>query len=157
MLEAIMRRFFFQSAVLTLALVFLSMSFVSAGETKDINWDKFSKSLVKSLKSDNEGVRLSAMQLVIKYGDKVNVADARYEVMDTFMNSKNQKVRQLALVTLYKINNVFDMGLLELQMPFEEDTVILNQIAAVLIANNKIPAPEGYTPGASIIASTTAP
>ena len=80
-----MRRFFFQTAVVAVALVFFSMSFVSAGEAKEVNWDKFSKSLVKSLKSDNEGVRLPAMQLVIKSGDKVDVSNARYEVMDTFL------------------------------------------------------------------------
>ena len=106
-MEAIMRQSFFKFTVLALATVFLSLSTILADEPANVNWDQFSKGLNMALKSDNLGVKLSAMQLVIKYGNKVDVKDARYDVMDTFLYSKDRRVRQLALVTLSKINNTF--------------------------------------------------
>lgn len=133
-----MRRTSLKVLVLVVTVLFFSLNLAYAKPRGEVDWAKFSKSLVKSLQSENEGVRLSAMQLVIKYGDKVNVTAARYEVMDTFLKHENQKVRQLALVTLYKINNVFDMGLLERQLKFEEDPVIQNQIAAILLDANRL-------------------
>lgn len=139
-----MRQSFIKLTVLALATVFFSLSTILADEPANVNWDQFSKGLIQALKSNNEGLKLSAMQMVIKYGDKVNVDVARYDVMDTFLYSKDRRVRQLALVTLYKINNNFDMGLLERQINFEDDPVIKNQIAAVLIAANRINVPVKY-------------
>ncbi len=140
-----MRQSFFKFTLLALATVFLSLSSILADEPADVNWDQFSKGLTMALKSDNLGVKLSAMQLVIKYGDKVDVRNARYDVMDTFLDSKDRRIRRLALVTLSKINNTFDLGLLERQIKFEDDSVIKNQIVAVLIAADRISAPVKYT------------
>ncbi len=140
-----MRQSFFKFTLLALATVFLSLSSILADEPADVNWDQFSKGLTMALKSDNLGVKLSAMQLVIKYGDKVDVRNARYDVMDTFLDSKDRRIRRLALVTLSKINNTFDLGLLERQIKFEDDPVIKNQIVAVLIAADRISAPVKYT------------
>jgi len=132
----------FRTTFLMIAGIMLLASFSLgfAGESTEFDWNKFSDNLVKSLKSDNEGVRLSAMQLIIRYGDKVDVTDARYEVMDIFMKHENQKVRQLALATLYTINNGLDMGLLERQLAFEEDEVIKKHLAAVLYEADRLPA-----------------
>lgn len=156
-MEAIMRQSFFKFTILALVTVFLSLSTILADEPSNVNWDQFSKGLTMALKSDNLGVKLSAMQLVIKYGDKVNVKNARYDVMDIFLDSKNRRVRQLALVTLSKINNTFDMGLLERQIKFEDDPVIKNQIAAVLIAADRLSAPAKYTVTERSVASNLNP
>ena len=152
-----MRQSFFKFTVLALATVFLSLSTILADEPANINWDQFSKGLTMALKSDNLGVKLSAMQLVIKYGNKVNVKNARYDVMDTFLYSKDRRVRQLALVTLSKINNTFDMGLLERQIKFEDDPVIKNQIAAVLIAADRLSVPTKYAATERSVASNLNP
>jgi len=152
-----MRQSFFKFTILALATVFLSLSTVLATESDNVNWDRFSKGLKMALKSDNLGVKLSAMQLVIKYGNKVDVKDARYDVMDTFLYSKDRRVRQLALVTLSKINNTFDMGLLERQIKFEDDPVIKNQIAAVLIAADRISVPTKYAAAEKTVASKVTP
>ena len=152
-----MRQSFFKFTVLALATVFLSLSTVLADEPADVNWDGFSKGLVQALQSENDGVKLSAMQLVIKHGKKVDVETARYDVMDTFLYSKDRRVRQLALVALSKIDNVFDMGLLERQIGFEEDPVIKNQIAAVLIAADRMSALAKYAARTQTIAGTITP
>ena len=152
-----MRQSFFKFTVLALATVFLSLSTILADEPANVNWDQFSKGLNMALKSDNLGVKLSAMQLVIKYGNKVDVKDARYDVMDTFLYSKDRRVRQLALVTLSKINNTFDMGLLERQIKFEDDPIIKNQIAAVLIAADRLSVPTRYAVTEKAVASNVTP
>lgn len=156
-MEAIMRQSFFKFTVLALVIVFFSLGTILANEPANVNWDRFSDGLKMALKSDNLGVKLSAMQLVIKYGNKVNVTDARYDVMDTFLYSKDRRVRQLALVTLAKINNTFDMGLLERQIKFEDDPVIRNQIAAVLIAADRLSVPTKYAVIEKTVASNVTP
>ena len=132
-----MRRFSISLAATLLCLVFLSFNTLMAVEPDQVDWDKFSKNLVKSLKSSNQGVQLSAMQLVIRYSDKVDVGSARHDVMRVFRSHKNQKVRQLAMVTLYTINNRWDMGYLEMHYRFEEDPVIKKHLASILVESNR--------------------
>ncbi len=117
-------------------LLFL-LSFGFAQEAKTPDWKSFSKQLVKSVKSENEGVRISAMQQIIRFSDSVKVTSARYVVMEKFLTAKDRGVRQLALVTLYKIGNWFDMGYLQLHYPYEKDPVLKHQIAAILIAKGR--------------------
>lgn len=124
-----MRRF---STLVTVLALMLSFSLVSAGDNVQVDWKAFSKSLTRALKSDNPGIQTSAMRMVIRHGDKVDVTTARYEVMDVFLKNSDQKVRQLALVTLYTINHPLDIGFLERRINFEEDPVIKKHLAAVV-------------------------
>lgn len=137
-----MKRFFQLWAALLIITILSSFSFALADEEPQCDWCKFSECLVKSVNSDNEGVRLCAMRLIIRHADRLDVNDARYAVMDVFMNHKDPKVRQLAMVTLYKINHPLDMGLLELQLKFEEDPMIKKHLAAILFETDRLPA--GY-------------
>lgn len=125
-------------AFVAVAILIFSLSTVFAQESANVDWKAYSKSLVKAVKSSNEGVKFSAMQQIIRYADKVSVSPARYEVMDIFLTSNNRQVRRLALVTLYKINNSLDMGLLERQIKFEKDPVIKRQIAAILFETGRL-------------------
>ncbi|MEJ2055810.1 MAG: hypothetical protein P8X42_17995 [Calditrichaceae bacterium] len=152
-----MRQSFFRYTVFAVACVILSISAVFADTPANVNWDRFSEGLVQALQSDNAGLQQSAMQLVIRYGDKVDVGKARFDVMDTFLYSKDRKVRQLALITLSKINNTFDMGLLYGQLKFEKDPVIKRQIAAVLIARDRLEAPAKYASDSQTVTVTNLP
>ncbi len=135
-----MRRF---STLVTVLVLMLSFTLVSAGDNVQVDWKAFSKSLTKALKSDNPGIQTSAMRMVIRHGDKVDVTTARYDVMDVFLKNSNQKTRQLALVTLYTINHPLDMGYLERRINFEEDPLIKKHIAAVVAeSRGLVPAEE---------------
>ncbi|MBD3224620.1 MAG: hypothetical protein GF313_07815 [Caldithrix sp.] len=120
-------------------LVFFSATFLQAGESAEskVNWDQYSKRLVQAVKSDNEGLKHSAMRMIVRYADKVNASAARYAVMDEFLNSDDTSVRRLALVTLDAINNPFDLGYLERQLKFEKNPTIKRHIAGVLVANGR--------------------
>ncbi len=117
------------SVILAVLAMFTFNAF--ATEESEEKWDDFSKNLVKALTSENNGIQKSAMQMVIKHGDKVDVNDAAYDVLYVFRTDENQKVRQLALSTLAKINNDQVNYLLERQIKFEADPVIRKQLEAI--------------------------
>ena len=103
-----------------------------AGATAQTDWNAFSKNLVKGLKSDNEGVRLSAMQQVITYSDKVHVDDAVFDIVEVYRSHDDIKVRQLALTTLHKTNNAWAMNFLKRNLEFEKSPVLKAQIYHIL-------------------------
>jgi len=137
-----MRRFTCTVVLLTLLLFLFSTTSLIAQEKGKIDWDKYSKRLVEALKSSHEGLQLSAMQNTIRYGDSLDVVLARYVIMDKFMNNKSRNVRQLALATLAEIDNPLDIGLLELQLKWEEDPVIKKMIAKVMVDKGRMKAAE---------------
>ncbi len=125
--------------VTVIIIVTLSITGLFAGEKSEAYWNKFSKNLVHALKSENTGVKQSAMQMVIRFKDHVDVDEARFAVMDVFKKSNNRQERQLALMTLYAIGHTLDMGYLERYVSFEEDAVVKRQIAAILVTKGRLP------------------
>jgi hypothetical protein len=125
---------------LSAVLVMLSFSPLFGQEGRKIDWKAYSTNLIEAIKSSNEGLQLSAMQKVIKSSDSLDVALARYVVMDVFMNNKDQKVRQLALATLIKIDNPLDIGLLELHLKWEENEELQKMIKHMLVEKGRMKA-----------------
>ncbi|NIU00447.1 MAG: hypothetical protein GWN01_05755, partial [Nitrosopumilaceae archaeon] len=52
--------------------------------SKKADWDVFSKNLVQAIKHGNEGLKCSAMQLIIKHADSVDVNEAVWDIMAIF-------------------------------------------------------------------------
>ena len=123
---------------LILPLIFLVLvslsSLAFAGNNENVNWKKFSDNLTKSLKSENIGVRLSAMQLIIRYSDKIDVTDGVFDVMREFRNNDDQNIRKLALITLYKMNDNWAIEFLKMQHQYEENQDIKNKIEHIVYA-----------------------
>ena len=109
------------------------LSFLVAGNGED-RWQTFSDNLTKSLKSENPGVKYSAMQLIIEYSDDINVEDGVYDVMREFRNNEDQNVRKLALITLYKMKNDWAIDFLKMHHKFEENNEIKNTISSIVTA-----------------------
>ena len=133
-----MKRFSITAAAASILLLFFTTASLTAQEKVKKDWDAYSKELVKSLKSPIEGVKLSAMQRIIQYSDSLEVAGGGGMIWDIFKNNKNQKVRQLALVALSKMDNSLYTGKLSLHYRFEENQVIKNQLAFFLLKKGKI-------------------
>ena len=110
-----MKKLVIVSLVLALAMIF---SNASASD----EWNTFSDNLVQALRSDNDGLKASAMQMIIKHEGKVWVHEAAYDVYQIFKDHENVKMRQLALVALYKMQN--DWFLDSIRDDFDEETVI---------------------------------
>src|SRR5262245_20268583 len=99
---------------------------------KEINWKQVSKNLVRSLASDNEGLRQSAMAFFIEHSDKLNIQESVYDVMRIYRNHPDLRVRKLALVTLYKMQNKWAMEFLKVDLRFQDQQDLKNMVAAIV-------------------------
>lgn len=113
-------------------LVLTGMTFAN-----DTNWKSFSKNIVIALQSENPGLQQSAMQMVIKYGDRLNVKDAVFDVMRVFRNHPNTRVRRLALITLTKMNSNWANYFLTRQIRFEKVASIKRQLISHYLSKNR--------------------
>jgi hypothetical protein len=119
---------------ITLVLV-MAMAFSNVNAADE--WNTFSDNLIQALKSENDGLKASAMQLIIKHADRVWVHEAAYEVYKIYRNHENDKMRQLALVTLYKMQNPWFLESLEKELADEKSTAIRHQMMAILYGENE--------------------
>lgn len=126
-----MKRIIGITIVLVLGIMLIAWSNGTAQVAKT-NWDAFSKNLVKAIASDNEGLQLSAMGMIIRYSDSLDVDDAVFDIVRIFRNHKNPRVRRLALVTLHKIQNDWSMYFLQRNRKFETDPAILKQSCCIV-------------------------
>ena len=95
-------------------------------------WNTFSDNLIQALRSDNDGLKASAMQMIVKYPGKLWVHEAAYDIYVIFREHPNEKMRQLALVTLYKMQNQWFLDSLEDQLSRETSPAIRHQILAIM-------------------------
>lgn len=117
-----------QYLILILLIVLVSFSWSQEGiQNTEADWTAFSKNLVRALGTPNEGLQISAMSMVVRYGENLDVNNAVFDVVRIFRNNKNPKIRQLALVTLYKMQNKWAVDFLKRNLKFEKDKNILNQ------------------------------
>jgi hypothetical protein len=93
-------------------------------QTQQVSWDVFGKNLVKAIKTGNEGLQQSAMQLIIRHADNLNVKDAAFDIVRIFRDQKDPKVRQLAMVTLYHLKHGRAMYFLQRNIRFEKDEAV---------------------------------
>jgi hypothetical protein len=106
----------------------LPFSTVSFAGDKDADWDAFSKNLVKGLASQNHGLKLSAMQQIIKYSDNLQVQAGVLDILRIYRSHPDLNTRRLALTALSKTNSNMAMGFLRRAFEFEKSPVLKKQI-----------------------------
>ena len=104
----------------------------STASEKEIDWKLVSKNLVRSLASDNEGLRQSAMAFFVEHADKLDINEAVYDVMRVYRNHPDLRVRKLALVTLYKMQNSWAMEFLKVDLRFQDQEQLKQMVAAIV-------------------------
>jgi hypothetical protein len=119
------------SKLLIVVIAVVLISGLQLVNASDVEWAQFSKNIVKALKSDSPGLQKSAMQMVIKYGDKLDVGDAVFDVMRVFRNEKNRGERRLALAALLNMNSDWATDFLKRQSEYEKDPVIKKQLESI--------------------------
>jgi len=118
---------------LMLAIVLLvSLNNLVAQDFPNTNWNQLNKKLVTELKSDDTATKISAMSKIIHYGNNVDVGEAKYEILHTFLTDQNQANRQIALIALYKIGTSLDLDIIENQLRYEQNPTIRKRIVAIL-------------------------
>lgn len=103
-----------------------------ANFVKKEQWQGFSKNLVVALKSENEGLQVAAMGMVIRYGEQVNVKNAVFDVMSVYRNHENEDMRRMALVTLGQMESKWAMDFLSRAERFEKSETLRHTIQAVV-------------------------
>jgi hypothetical protein len=100
------------------------------------DWNAFSKNLVMALKSGNLGLQTSAMQHIIVYHQRLKVSGAITHLVKLYRNHENEQVRQMALVTINKINNDWAKGIVKRDLAFEESIRMKKMMYAILMSKN---------------------
>ena len=101
-------------------------------DSKAQQWERASKTMVRALKTDNDGLKISVLHNIIRYGDKLDVGDAVFDIMRIYRNHKDERVRQLALIALHKIENDWAMNFLKRALKFENSPILRKRIYAIL-------------------------
>lgn len=126
-----MKKLFFIWLVVLFTVSLLAATNANA-QDRQVNWEAFSKNLVVALGSDNEGLQLSAMGMVIRYADQLDVKDAAWDVLKVFKTSKDRRIRRLAMVTLYHIKHDNAMYHLKRLLAFEGEEGIREHLGTIV-------------------------
>ena len=105
-----------------LLLIVLVLAFAAPlwAET-DVDWKAFSANLTKALKSDNPGLQQSAMCMMVQYGNNLDISrDTVFDIVRIFRTDKDENVRLLAMMALYKIEDPWAMDYLKRHRRFEK-------------------------------------
>ena len=109
-------------------ILMFTLATSSIANDNEDKWEKFSQSLVEMFKSDNDGLKQSAMQRIIQYADKLDVKDAAFDIYNIYRWHKDTKMRQLALVTLNSIKYDWAMRQLHKDIKIEESPTLKRQM-----------------------------
>jgi hypothetical protein len=121
-----------RSVFILLTILFVFSLNLANAQDHEVNWEAFSKNLVKALATDNEGLQLSAMGMIIRYSDRLDVDDAVFDIIRVYRLNKNHRIRILAMITLHKIQNDWAMYYLRRSMEFETDERVQKQCFRIL-------------------------
>ena len=105
-------------------------------QARKTNWEAFSKNLVKGIQEGNEGVQQAAMRNIILYNQlypgKLQVDEAAWDIVRIFRVNKNQRVRQLAMVTISSIGHDWAMYYLIGNLKYEKNKCIGKQCCCII-------------------------
>ncbi len=103
-----------------------------AAAIDEATWKTFSTNLVHALTIDNDGVKVAAMQYIIRYGDKLDVDAAVFDVMGIYRNHHDDNVRRMAVVALGRMQSNGAIGFLRLSIQYEKSEMLRYTIQAVI-------------------------
>ena len=100
-------------------------------------WVQFGENLVVALKSDNDGLKVSALQHIAAFGERLDVSDARFEMVRLFRDNKDDRVRMTALNALSKVRDSWVADFLHRTARFETDPHMAGLIYHAAVANER--------------------
>lgn len=98
-------------------------------------WIAFGDNLVMALKTDNEGLNISALHHIARYGERVDVRDARFEMVRIFRDHEDSRVRMLALAALSKAKDAWIADFLRRSARYEKDHHLASLMYHAALAN----------------------
>jgi len=106
-------------------------------DTDEAAWIQFGENLVVALKSDNDGLKISALQHIAAHGELVDVSDARFELVRLFLDNKDSRVRMMALAALSKAHDSWIADFLYRGARYESDARLASLMYHAAIANER--------------------
>jgi hypothetical protein len=114
---------------------------ISAAEDQNINWEQLNKSLIEKMATDDFESQRSAMRDIILFGhlsgDKLDIDETAFDLVNIYNTHKDPKVRQLAVVTLHSLKNKWAMKYLSDNLKYEQDENLKRFIAYCLYDYHK--------------------
>ncbi len=98
------------------------------------DWNAFSQNLVAALAGDNEGVKLSALQMIVRHGERLDVRAAQFDVVRLVRGHPDRRVRRLAAVACGCLKSRWAIGFLRQSEPFEKDDQVRATMRSLVTA-----------------------
>jgi hypothetical protein len=96
-------------------------------------WAEFSSNLRSAIASDNEGARVGALSQIIRHGQYLDFDELTvFEVMRMYRDSKDPKIRRMAVVALGNMNNRWAIEFLDMLSRYEENETIKSTMERVV-------------------------
>ena len=108
-----------------------------SNDTDEAALIQFGENLVVALKSDNEGLKISALQHIAAFGERIDVSDARFEMVRLFRDNKDVRVRMMALAALSKANDAWIADFLYRSARYESDAKMASLMYHAAVANDR--------------------
>jgi len=106
-----------------------------------IDWPMISQNICNAIKSDNDGLRQSAMQCIIQYEGLLDASDMVFDLVSIFRDHDDVRMRQMALIAVYKTRDSWAMKFLKRRLAFEDSPKFRYLITAILIDTGELPRP----------------
>ena len=111
------------------------------------DWKAYSTKLEKALASDHEGLKFSALRLIIQYGESMKFSDfAVFDVMRIYRDHDHERARRMAVVTLGHMKNDWAIDFLQRSLKFEKAETIKHTMQAVIVGYHARQAQERLGP-----------
>jgi len=95
-------------------------------------WDSLTVKIITDLKSMDLDDKIYGMKQVIHFGNRLDVCEAKYDILHVFLTSDNCGHRQLALMALYRVCDYKDLDIIRNHLQFEQDPLIRKRMHAIL-------------------------
>lgn len=105
---------------------------LSFAQDQSVDWGQASAEVSAFLKSDQDSLKILAMQRIIINPDKYKLHGDVYKIYDLYRNHEKDPMRQMALVTLYQLNYSWILKNLANDVYTEKNPTIRKQIIAIL-------------------------
>ena len=99
------------------------------------DWAAYAHKLEDALASDHDGLKLSALRMIIQYGTYMEMSDlAVFDVVRIYRNHDNERARRMAAATLGHMKNNWAIAFLERSLQFEKTDCIKHTMQATIAA-----------------------
>lgn len=115
----------------TIVVMVFTQNFLFA-QNDLLTWNGNSEELLEFIKSTNEHNQVFALQKIIMNPENVKANYVAYDIYKMYRNHKNDKIRQMALVALYRMEYYWLLKNLKEDLYFEKNPEIRRQILIIL-------------------------